>query len=105
MAVIEHEKRQIAKEKAEELAAAMEISSNINKKTFTVDAKAGESGKLFGAVTSKELSDAIYNELNIRIDKKKIVLPEPLKATGEYEIAIKIHPEVETSVTVAVRPV
>ena len=64
--------------------------------------KAGEGGKAFGSVSSKEIAKAIKDQLNLDIDKKKLVLPEPIKTFGTHEVPIKLHKEVTGKLAVKV---
>lgn len=82
--------------KAVELAEAKELASKIKDVKITLTTKCGENGKIFGSITSKEIADKLNSE-GINIDKKKIVLPSPIKNTGEYIITVKIYPEVSTT--------
>ena len=67
---------------AEQLAAAKELAEKIEKLTVTLKMKAGEGGKAFGSVSSKEIGKAIEDQIGLEIDKKKLVLPEPIKTFG-----------------------
>lgn len=83
-------KAQMAKEKA----LAQEISKKLESLVVKVAAKGGEGGKLFGSVTSKEISDALSAQHDIVIDKNKIVQAEPIKTFGSYEVKCKLGYEV-----------
>ncbi len=84
-----------------ELEDAQESARQLNGKTVKICAKAGQGGKLFGSVTSKEIAAEIKNQFGIDIDKRKIVL-EDIKAFGTYSIGIKMHPGVVASLYVMV---
>ena len=87
--------KEIADEKrAEQKAAAQKQAEKINEITFTIRSKGGESGKLFGSITSKDIADALQEQENIKVDKKKIVLDSPIKQTGSSEVTVKLFPEV-----------
>ena len=85
-----------AKVAAEQLAAAKELGEKIEK------SKAGEGGRAFGAVSSKEIAKAAADQLGLDIDKKKIVLNDPIKAIGSFEVAVKLHKEVTAKLAVKV---
>ena len=87
---------------AEELAAAKEEAIKIEKAGITLKIRAGEGGKTFGSVTSKEIADAAKEQADLNIDKKKIVLPEPIKLIGSYKITVKLHPQVSAELAVNV---
>ena len=86
----------------EQLDAAKALAAELETKQIVVKIKAGEGGKAFGSVSTKEISTACKEQHNIEIDKKKIVLPEAVKNFGSYEVAIKLHPQVTGKVTVKV---
>lgn len=87
---------------AEQLAAAKELAEQIGKSSVTVSIKAGEGGRAFGSVSGKEISAAVASQLNLDIDKKKLVLPEPLKTFGTHEVGIKLHKDVTAKLAVKV---
>ena len=64
--------------------------------------KAGESGKAFGSVSSKEIAAAATEQLGLDIDKKKLVLPEPLKTFGTHQVPLKLHKDVTAKLTVKI---
>ena len=64
--------------------------------------KGGENGKTFGAVSSKEIAEAVESQCGMALDKKKIVLAEAIKAVGTYKVAVKLHPQVTGEFTVVV---
>lgn len=65
--------------------------------------KSGEGGRLFGSISSKQIIDAFNKQHNIKLDKRKLNMPEPLKSLGYHKINIKLHPEVEATVKVHVK--
>ena len=87
---------------AEQLAAAKELAEKIEKLTVTLKMKAGEGGKAFGSVSSKEIAAAAADQLKLDIDKKKLVLPEPIKTFGNHEVPVKLHKDVTAKLTVKV---
>ena len=87
--------------KAEEIAAANEVKAKIDGKTVTIKAKAGKEGKLFGAVTSKDVADEIKKQLNVEIDKKKVVMND-IKTYSRVECTVKIYPEITAKIAVVV---
>ncbi len=78
-----------ANKKQAEIAENRKTAEKLEKMTLTIKAKAGANGKIFGGITSKEVSEALKNECNIEIDKKKIVLKETIKNLGEFSAEIK----------------
>lgn len=84
------------------LNAAKALAADLETKPVTVKIKAGEGGKAFGSVSTKEIATAYKQQYNIEIDKKKIQLPESLKNFGAYEVSVKLHPQVTAKITVKV---
>ena len=91
-----------AKADAEAKAAALEIAEKLKSCQVKVAAKGGEGGKLFGAVTGKEISAAMKEQYSMEIDPKKLVLPEPIKSFGSYEVKAKLGFEISGTVYVLV---
>lgn len=89
---------QIAKEKAQ----AGEYAKKLGAVQVTVRAKAGANGKLFGAVTSQEISDALKEQFGMDIEKNKIVQAEPIKSYGSYTVKAKLGYEISGSINVLV---
>ena len=79
---------------AEQLAAAKELGEKIEKSAVTVSIKAGGGGRAFGAVASRGIAQAAAEQLGLDIDKKKIVLNDPIKAIGSFEVSVKLNKEV-----------
>jgi len=83
-------------------AAAQAAAQKLSGRTVTLKEKAGSSGKLFGAVTTREIADAITEQLGVEVDKHKLVLNENIKTFGEYEIKIKLGSDVSASIKLSV---
>jgi len=88
--------------RAEELAAAQELGAKLKEMSVTVSMKAGESGKTFGSISTKEIVKACKEQLNLEIDKKKLQLKVPIKSLGNHIIKVKLHPKVTTELTIKV---
>ena len=91
-----------AKLAAEILAAAKELAAKLDESKVTLSIKAGEGGRAFGSVSNKEISKAITDQLGLEIDKKKIVLNDPIKSIGSFEVPIKLHKYVTARLAVKV---
>lgn len=87
--------------KEEELSEARELAAKINDKKLSIEVKVGDNGKLFGSVTTKELAEQIKSQLGYNVDRKKIVLKEPIRSVGTYNIPVKVHPKVTATVIVS----
>lgn len=87
---------------AKQYAEAKELGDKLSKSSVTLAIKAGESGKAFGSVSGKEIAKAVSEQLGLDVDKKKLVLPEPLKTLGEHQVAVKLHKDVTAQLTVKI---
>jgi large subunit ribosomal protein L9 len=90
------------KRKQDELEEAKKQAEVISKLEVVVKAKSGENGKLFGSVTNKEIADIMKKDHKVTIDRKKIVLPEPIRSLGEFQLEVKVYPEVGAKLKVKV---
>ena len=88
----------IAKEKAEALA----LSKQLREMTLVVTAKGGGAGRLFGSVTNQEIADALEKKSGIKLDKRKIVISDPIKAVGTYTVNCKLGYEISAPLTVKI---
>lgn len=84
----------------EQLEAAKELAGRLEEKPVALTIKAGEGGKTFGSISTKEIAKGVLEQLGIDIDKKKIVLPEPLKTFGSHQVNVKLHKDVAAKLTV-----
>ena len=87
---------------AEQLAAARELAAKLQEASVTVSIKAGEGGRTFGSVSTKEIGKAVSDQLKLDIDKKKMVLEEPIKSLGTHEVPVKLHKDVTAILIVKV---
>ena len=101
---LEHAKRQLAYKKNKTLEAAKNLVAKLEALVIELTHQAGEEGKLFGSVTNMEIA-AFLKDNGFEIDRKKIVLAEPIKQLGEYSVPVKIHPEVAATLKVKVSAV
>ena len=88
-----HQELKISKDKKE----AELLAEELNKISCTATVTVGEEDKIFGSITTQNIAD-LLKEKGFEIDRKKIVLQDPIKALGIYEVPIKIHPEVESKI-------
>ena len=98
---LEKKKEAIAKKFAEDKAAALEMKKKLEEITVEVKTKAGKSGKVFGSVTSADIAEALQAQ-GFDVDKKKIQLDSPIKATGTTDVNVKLFTEVSGKVKVNV---
>ena len=88
--------------RAKQKAEAEELAGQLTGARVQVKAKAGTEGRLYGAVTSKEIAEAIKGQTGLVVDRRKLDLPDPIKALGSFEIPARIHPEVTATLHVEV---
>ncbi|QIB67998.1 50S ribosomal protein L9 [Aminipila butyrica] len=99
---LEKQKAIAAEKKAEEKAAAQKLADKLKELTVSIVTKGGEGGRLFGSITSKDIAEALNKQHKINIDKKKLVLENPIKTTGQFAVEVKLYPEVTGTVNVHV---
>ena len=93
----------LQKANEDRIAAQKLEAAKIEEKSVVLSVKTGEGGKLFGSVSTKEIAAACEKQLGLEIDKKKMVLPEPIKACGTTIVPVKLHREVTAKLTVKVQ--
>ena len=91
-----------AEKAAKERAEALEISHKLREMTLVVTAKGGGAGRLFGSVTNQEIADALKAKTGINIDKRKIVISDPIKNIGTYTVTCKLGYEISAPLTVKI---
>ena len=99
---LEKQKAIAAEKKAEQKAAAQQQAEQLEKVTLVIQSKGGENGKLFGSITSKDIADALEQQEGIKVDKKKIDMPGPIKQAGNSVVTVKLFPEVSAKMKVKV---
>ncbi len=99
---IEALKQRRAEREAHELNAMTELAKSVSKLICVLSVKAGEDGKMFGAVTNGAIADQLKTQFDIALDKKKIHLEKPIKSLGEHEVELRLHHDVVTTLKVRV---
>ncbi len=89
---------------AADRAAAQDIAKSLVNAPVTIEARVGGDDKLFGSVTTADIADAIVAQRGVAIDRKQLLLDEPIKTVGTHFVPAKLHPDVEFPVTVEVVP-
>jgi len=89
------------KRKAQEKADAEALGKTLEETAVVIKAKSGEGGRLFGAITSKQIAEAL-EKMKFKVDKRKIELNDPIRSLGTMHVTIKLHPEVKTQVKVQI---
>ena len=101
--ILNNKKENERKQKLAEIEAAQKLAAELKGKEIKITAKTGENGKLFGAITSKDVAELINTQYKVKVDKKKIVM-DTIKVAGGYEIEVKLYPEVSTKMKVIIVP-
>ncbi|WP_055106413.1 50S ribosomal protein L9 [Paenibacillus ihumii] len=89
------------KRKAQEKEEAIQLGKKLEEMTVTLQAKAGEGGRLFGAITNKQIAEALA-KAGVKIDRRKIELAEPIRTLGVTQVPVKLHPDVKSTLKVQV---
>ena len=105
MNTLKLQKRNEEKVAKEQLEAAQAMAAEIEKMTVKLELKAGEGGKIFGSVSSKEIAKAVTDQYGKEIDKKKLQLADTIKTVGMHEVTVKLHPKVSAKLKVQVESV
>lgn len=101
MKTLENQNAAEEKRKQEEKEEAQALGKKLEETTVQLKAKAGEGGRLFGAITSKQIAEAVA-KTGIKLDKRKIELEEPIRTLGVTQMTVKLHPEVKATLKVQV---
>ena len=99
---IEREKAKAQEKFEADKAAALDLANQLQDKIVVVKTKVGENGRLFGAITSKEVASAITEQTGIEVDKRKIILDKPIKETGVETLEIKLFQDIKAKVVVKI---
>ena len=104
--IAESERRREAAEQvaADQAAKAEETASLLRKTVLTISHQAGEDGRLFGSVTGQEIAEAVRDARGLKLDKRRVQLPEPIKATGAHMVTIEVADGVTAEVKTIVTP-
>jgi ribosomal protein L9 len=100
--IAKQQQKALEKRRMLERLSAQEAAKKLSGLRVVLQAKSGENGRLFGSVTSKEISEAILHQHGIEIDRKKIVLEENLKELGEYTLQVKLHAGISSDIVAVV---
>jgi large subunit ribosomal protein L9 len=99
---LEAQKRKEQRQAEEELVKAKQLKEKLEQITVELSAKAGEGGRLFGSITSKQIAEALQSQHQIKIDKRKIELDDAIRSLGYTNVPVKLHPEVTATLKVHV---
>ncbi len=99
---LEHMNEVEQKQKDKEKEIAQNLADKLGEITLVIHTKAGEGGRLFGSITTKHIAEELKKSQKIDIDKRKMVLDDPIRTLGTFELPIKIHPQVKAMLKVQV---
>lgn len=102
LARLEGQKKRAQKDAAEELKEAQQLKAVLDETTVEMKAKSGEGGRLFGSITTKQIAEALKKQKDIKVDRRKMELPDAIRALGYTNVPIKLHPEVTATMKVHV---
>ncbi|MBS3937827.1 MAG: 50S ribosomal protein L9 [Peptococcaceae bacterium] len=100
---LEQEKTAQLRKKEREQKEAQSLVSRLNAATVKITAKAGEHGRLFGAVTAHDIANQLASQ-GLQVDKRRLEVPSPIKVAGTYKVTVRVHPETTATLTVHVVP-
>jgi hypothetical protein len=95
-------KQRRADREAHELNTMQELAKTLSKLTLVIAVKTGEANKMYGSVTAGTVADELKHQYDVSLDKRKIHLDKPIRALGEHEVELRLHPEVVSSLKVQV---
>jgi large subunit ribosomal protein L9 len=105
ISTLEGQKKKEDKRAAEELEEAKKLGEQLEKITVELSAKAGEGGRLFGSITTKQIAEELQKKHGIKIDKRKMELADAIRTLGHSKVPVKLHHEVLATLTVHVKEV
>lgn len=102
LAKLEAQKEEAREEAAAELQEAQDLKKELDDSEVEIKMKSGEDGRLFGSVSSKQVIEAYKEQKNVKLDRRKLDMPEPFRTLGYHKVNIKLHPEVTAQLKVHV---
>ncbi|ETI66866.1 50S ribosomal protein L9 [Neobacillus vireti] len=105
ISTLEGQKKKQEKVAAEELAEAKKLKETLDQTTVELSAKAGEGGRLFGSITTKQIAEELQKKTGIKVDKRKMELTDAIRTLGHTKVPVKLHHEVVATLTVAVKEI
>ena len=102
MHILNNIKEAERRKKLAEIEAAQELAQKLKGKEIVLSVKSGESGRLFGSITGKDVADELNKQTGLNIDKKKIVI-DTIRQLGTYDVEVKLYPEISTKIKVTIK--
>lgn len=100
--IVDTQRKAEERRKEQEKQEAMELAAKLNELTLVIKGKAGEGGRLFGSITTKQIAEELEAQMKLKVDRRKMQLDEPIRSLGVTIVPIKLHPEVTASLRVQV---
>lgn len=97
---LQAQKKKAAEIEKQEKAKAEQLKQELADLQVKITAKAGDGGRLFGSITSKQIAEELEKQFNKKVDRRKIELPEPLRTLGHHKVSVKLHPDVTGTINV-----
>jgi len=102
MHILQNQKEAERRKKLAEIEAAQQLANELKGKEITLTVKSGENGRLFGSITGKDIADELNKQTGLDIDKKKVVV-DNIRQLGNYEVEVKLYPEISTKIKVTIK--
>ena len=99
---MEQQKKNEEKKRQQELEEAQALKKSLETKNIKIAVKSGEGGRIFGSVTSKEIAQAFAEQTGVQIDRKKILLNDPIKTKGSHQVDLRLHPDVVAKLNIEI---
>jgi large subunit ribosomal protein L9 len=100
--MLDQQKKAEQRKKDQEKADAVELGKKLEAVAVELTAKSGKDGRLFGAITSKQVAEELEKQFKLKLDKRKIQMEEPIRTLGVTEVGVKLHPEVSVKLKIHV---
>jgi large subunit ribosomal protein L9 len=102
MHILQNQKEAERRKKLAEIEAAQKLAGELKGKEIILTVKSGENGRLFGSITGKDIADELNRQTGLDIDKKKVVV-DNIRQLGDYEVEVKLYPEISTKIKVTIK--
>jgi large subunit ribosomal protein L9 len=99
---LEHHRRTIEARQKKLAQSATALADRIRATPLVIAARAGETGRLYGSVTTADIAEAVQRMFGLEVDKRKVEIPEPIKVLGDHEVKVRLHRDVQATLTVSV---
>ena len=99
---LKQEQKALERKRERELEEAKELAQKLSGISLTLSVKAGDQGKLFGSITNKDIYDALVKQYKVEVDRRRIELEDPIRALGDYQVPVRLAPEVEATLSIKV---